>query len=255
MGTMHHLAVGCGDTTVIVMPQGTLLVDCWNIKQHRSLLPANKQLKAVFITHQHWDHFGGLAYLRSEGYSIEYLIHSPYERRYADSSVTTEEWTAFNSDKDHFRKNGTKVYTPYRQDSFDKPWWNVCGIQVWMLGPYASVAKSDTRELHDACLVMKAHFSQRKCLFTGDASDTSLEKIASSTTHMCDDILHASHHGSLEGAQLDFVKKCNASYTVVSTESGVHQNVPHPTAMQRYRDHTANEVYRTDEDGSLKWTV
>ena len=71
--------------------------------------------------------------------------------------------------------------------------------------------------------------------------------------HICDDILHASHHGSFEGADLAFIKKCNAGYTVISTEAGVHDNVPHRTALERYRVNTRHRVYRTDQDGSLKW--
>jgi beta-lactamase superfamily II metal-dependent hydrolase len=81
-----------------------------------------------------------------------------------------------------------------------------------------------------------------------------LEYIATHTTNFCNDILRASHHGSINGAQLDFIKKCNADYTVISTESGVHESVPHPTALQRYRDNTKKKVYRTDQDGTLTWT-
>jgi hypothetical protein len=63
-----------------------------------------------------------------------------------------------------------------------------------------------------------------------------------------------SHHGSINGADLEFIKACNADYVVVSTKSGVHDNVPHSTAMQRYRSHTKKKVCRTDIDGSLEWT-
>ena len=71
--------------------------------------------------------------------------------------------------------------------------------------------------------------------------------------HICDDILHASHHASLEGANLEFVKKCNAQYTVISTASGKYENVPHPTALKRYKDNTVHDVRRTDVDGSWKY--
>ena len=58
-----------------------------------------------------------------------------------------------------------------------------------------SIATSDTRELHDASLVFRADLSARKCTFTGDASDTNLENVAT-IDHICDDILHASHHAN-----------------------------------------------------------
>ena len=181
-------------------------------------------------------------------------FYSPYERRYGDNSVTREEWGEFDSHKEYFRGRGSKLYHPYRQSNFDKPWWLTKEASFWVLGPAQHVATRETRELHDACLVIKATLGKRHCLFAGDASDMNLEYIAANTTHICDDILHASHHGSLEGANLSFIKKSNAVDTIVSTKSGVHENVPHTTALRRYRDHTRNKVHRTDQDETLRWT-
>lgn len=80
-----------------------------------------------------------------------------------------------------------------------------------------------------------------------------LQYIADNTNNYCNDILHASHHGSINGANLDFIKSANVKYTMISRESGVHGNVPHPSALRRYRDNTENDVRRTDVDGSWKW--
>lgn len=254
MGEMHHLKVGCADCTIIKTHTSSFIIDCSGIGDHSSLLPSNKKLRAVFITHQHYDHFDGLGYLKDEGYSIDYLVYSPYDRRYNDNSVKYEEWQDFISYRDYFNKNGAKLYAPYRQDNFDKPWWEVDGIQFWILGPAPHIAMSGTREMHDASLIVRAELITRRCLFAGDASDISLRYVAENTTNICNDILHASHHGSINGADLDFIKACNALYTVVSTQPGVHDNIPHPTAMERYRTNTKKRVYRTDIDGNLKWT-
>ena len=253
MGSLHCLNVGCADASVIQTPSATFLVDCHNIADHSSLLPASKLLRGVFITHQHHDHYSGLDYLYRAGYSVEHLIYSPYDRRWGDDSVTVEEWNEFNDLRDKFARRGSQTHTPYRQDAFDSPFWTTDGISFEIIGPARSVATSDTRELHDACLVVKAILNQRACLFTGDASDANLKYITDNTTNFCNDILHASHHGSINGAYLDFVKKCNAKHTLISTQSGVYDNVPHPTALQRYRTHTQNQVRRTDVDGTWKW--
>jgi len=253
MGSLHCLNVGCADASVIITATATFLVDCHNIGDYSHLLPASKRLRAVFITHQHFDHYSGLEYLRDQGYAIEYLIYSPYDRRYGDGSVTLEEWDEFNTLRDYFKGNGAKLYAPYKQDSWDKPYWSVDGLKFWMLGPEKSTATSQTRELHDACLVFRADMGKRKCTFTGDASDANLSGVAT-INHICDDILHASHHASLDGANLEFIKKCGAQYTLISTASGRYENVPHPTALKRYEDNTAHDVKRTDVDGSWKWT-
>jgi beta-lactamase superfamily II metal-dependent hydrolase len=210
MGTLLCLNVGFGDATIIKSQGAIFLIDCHEINEHSSYLPTDKVIHGVFITHQHRDHYSGLEFLKDNHYSIKYLIHSPYDRRWGDNSVTPEEWKEFNSLKDHFETKGTKLYSPYRQNSFDNPWWETHGIQFEIIGPHSSLVKSETREIHDASLVIKAILSSRSCLFAGDASDASLELIANSTKNFCNDILHASHHGSLNGANLEFIKKCNA---------------------------------------------
>lgn len=253
MGSLNCLSVGCGDSSVITTDSATFLVDCHNIEDYSWLLPKSKKLRGVFITHQHEDHYSGLQYLWDNDYTIDCLIYSPYERRYGDSSVSLEEWNEFNGLKDKFEGNGTDLFSPYRQDSFDKPYWETNGAKFEIIGPAKSVSTSDTRELHDASLVIKAIIGNRNCLFAGDASDANLEFIEQNTNNFCNDILHASHHGSLNGAHLEFIKKCNAKYTLISTKSGVHENVPHATALNRYKNHTEHDVRQTDVDGTWEW--
>lgn len=253
MAKINFLEVGCADCTIIESSNNTILVDCPSeIQNHVSYLPSSKYIHAVFITHQHYDHFLGLEYLKDNGYSLGYLIYSPYSRRRSDNSVEYDEWQKFLALKKHFEDNDTKIYTPYRQDSFDKPWWETCGLNIWMIGPNEEIATKDTRELHDASLVFLIK-GARRCCFTGDASDESLNWIAENTNNFCDDILHASHHGSINGADLDFIKKADISNTIISTKSGVHSNVPHSTAISRYNTHTRLEVKRTDVSGTITW--
>lgn len=252
MGSLLCLDVGCADATVIITDTATFLVDCHNIGEFATFLPRNKKLRGVFITHQHFDHYSGLEYLRDNHYVIEYLVYSPYERRYGDSSVTIEEWREFGAHREYFQQKGTRLYAPYAQEDWARPYWEVDGLKFWMLGPKSVTATSDTRKLHDACLVLRADLGARKCTFAGDASDSNLADVGN-INHICDDILHASHHGSIEGANLEFIKKCSARYTLISTASGKYDNVPHPTALQRYKNNTSGDVRRTDVDGSWKW--
>jgi len=249
---MHNLKVGCADCSVIQTTE-TFLLDCHNIEEHSHLLPDSKRLRGVFITHQHSDHYSGLEYLRRKKYSIEFLVCSPYDRRVGDTSVTLDEWNECADHVEYFKTNGSKVHYPYQQEKWDKPWWETAGLRFWMLGPTRATADAHTREIHDACLVFQVNMGERKCVFTGDASDLNLQDVAG-VNHICGDILHASHHGSLNGADLSFIKKCAPKYTVISTATGVHDNVPHPTALKRYADNTTTRVYRTDQDGSLKWS-
>ena len=110
MGTLHHLNVGCADASLIAT-DGAFLVDCHRIEEHKRLLPTNKHIRGVFVTHQHNDHYSGLEFLRKGGYTIDCLIYSPYERRYDDASVTKEEWDEFASHRDFFGGKGTKLFS------------------------------------------------------------------------------------------------------------------------------------------------
>lgn len=250
MGKLHFLNVGCADASVIVIDGATFLVDCHDIESYDHLLPRSKKLRGVFITHQHEDHYSGLGFLKDQGFTIDCLVYSPYTRRRGDSSVSPDEWNEFNGYRDYFEAAGTKTYAPFRQADFKKAWWSTNGLKVFVLGPDKAIAQSPTRALHDASLVFLVELGSRRCVFTGDASDTNLQHVADNTTGYCNDILHASHHGSINGANSDFIDGCQAKVTIVSTKSGVHSNVPHPTAMARYRRKTKDKVYRTDVDGT-----
>lgn len=255
MAKIHFLEVGCADTTIIQSEGKTILVDCCSrIEDYCYLLPNSRVINAVFITHQHQDHFKGLNYLKDNDYKITFLICSPYQRKREDSSVSAEEWREFNQLVAYFEGQGTKVYKPYRQNAFNKPWWNFAGLTFWMLGPVKEIADGSESVLHDASLVFTVRNpnTNQKVCFTGDASDKSLKQIADTTNHYCDNLLHASHHGSLNGAELIFIQKAKIKTTIVSTKEGVKENVPSGEALKRYVDNSRDEVLRTDKKGTIE---
>jgi len=254
MGKLIDFNVGCANSGIISTGYHSIMIDCYGLEDYKDNLPRSKTINVLFITHQHHDHFDGISFLLDNNYSVEYLIYSPYQRRYGDNSVELDEWNDFLNLKTRLEKKGTKCGSLYRQSDLKEPLFSYDDVKCFLIGPYKHIADSDTRELHDASLVIYFQLNNRFTVFPGDASDTSLNYIAKNTNNYCNDILHASHHGSLNGADLDFIKGANAVYTVISTKSGVYENVPHPTALQRYREYTAKSVYRTDTSGPLTWT-
>jgi beta-lactamase superfamily II metal-dependent hydrolase len=253
MGKLIDFDVGCANSSIILTNNHAIMIDCFGLEEYKNCLPQNKIIDVLFITHQHHDHFDGISFLLDHNYSVKYLAYSPYQRRYGDSSVELDEWNDFLNLKSRLEKKGTQCGSLYRQSDFSNPLCSYDDVKCFIIGPHKNIADSDTRELHDASLVIYFKLNNRSTVFPGDASDANLNWIANNTDNYCNDILHASHHGSLNGADLDFIKEANANYTVISTKSGVYENVPHPTALQRYRMHTKKTVYRTDTSGPLTW--
>jgi glyoxylase-like metal-dependent hydrolase (beta-lactamase superfamily II) len=179
MRKIHFCNVGCADCTIIQGATATYIIDCnYEIKNYAHFLPSTKTIRGVFITHQHRDHFSGLSYLKEKGFSIDFLVYSPYERRYDDNSVEYDEWQEFVSLRDYFVNKGTKSYAPFRQSNVSEIWWDGGDIKFRILAPFEALAKSDTQELHDACLVIHVRAGNRTYLICGDASDSSLNRIA-----------------------------------------------------------------------------
>lgn len=254
-GFIQFCDVGHGDCTIIGTDSGKrVLIDCYGIEKYASLLPKNKLIEAVFITHPHDDHFGGLSFLRNNKYKIKRLIHSPYVRRHNDASVELPEWNRFRSHAVAYANSGTIIHQPFRQQNVKNVFFKCDGVSYRILGPHEHIANRDKRHVHDACLVVHVSAGTRKFLICGDASDLNLAEVASKTNNLCGDVLRASHHGSLQGADLSFIKKANPKYTLISTKVGTFESVPHPTAMSRYQNNTRVSVFRTDLNGSRKWT-
>lgn len=223
----NFLNVGCADCTILELGSKIVMVDCHQGGDSQediiSWLP-KKHIDVLIITHQHYDHFDGIQVLLDNNVTVSELWECPYKRRHGDDSVGYDEWQSYQNLKEKLKKNGTRVYKSSRTSGvYD----TVGGKDIQILNPAININDYKTRELHDASLV----FAVDNLIFTGDASDYALDQVLDKYDLESFHILHASHHGSINGANIDFIKKVNPNYTIISTKSGVHSNVPHNTAL------------------------
>ena len=250
----YFLKVGCADCTVMHLGSKVVMVDCHqgnpnNGEENIIDYIPNKKIDILILTHQHYDHFDGIKTLIDNNIEVVKVWESNYKRRYGDNSVEYDEWQDYQR---LVAKLNAKVYRPTRStDIFD----TVGGATFQFLGPKKNINDKETRELHDASLVFIMRKGNMSVVFTGDASDWALGEVVDYFDLKKEHVLHASHHGSINGAHLEFIKKINPNYTIISTKSGVHENVPHPTALQRYRNYTRKAVIRTDVDGTKIFTI
>jgi competence protein ComEC len=253
MGKLYILSVGCGNFTVIQSKHSTVLIDCGDDNQSGkrfiNLLPENHRIDAVFITHQHFDHFRNLDYLINEGHHVDWLIYSPYIRKSNDKSVNELEWQTFLKYKDILEDYGTKMLSPFRQENVADPFLEIDEMKFHIIGPSRLLNLGNNRELHDVSLVILAELGKIKCIFPGDASVINLNRIAANHQLPKVDILLASHHGSKKGADASFVRKCDPDTIVISTQAGTRHQFPHSEAVQIYRENPNRKISRTDING------
>jgi beta-lactamase superfamily II metal-dependent hydrolase len=255
VGRLLDLSVGCASCAILSSGTSHLIVDCSGIEAYERELPESGRIDALIVTHQHYDHFDGLAFLYDRGYSIGRLAYSPYLPRGDEDSVAPEEWKRFEELKELFRLRGAELDAPYGRTGLDRPYMEAGDMRVFILGPDETLARAPGRTIHDACLVVLVELNGRRILFTGDASSASLETLARAAPDLRAEFLHASHHGGAEGAVEAFVRAVSPRTTVVSTASGVYPELPSGEALALYDHLTRGRVYRTDLDGTCDFEL
>jgi len=251
----HFLNVGCADCTILEIGNEVVVIDCGyrrfgnNVSKVTSICDylmkviGKMHIDLLIISHPHHDHYLGMEELIGK-VSVHEFWGSPYKRRQGDSSLAYEEWREYCSLKAKLVPDQTHRFTCTKNASKEV---SVCTLTI--LGPRANTNDSETRECHDACLSIWVHSPANEVIICGDASDSLLDQIRNDWNLSPCTILHASHHGSENGADLEFIKAVNPRDTIISTQSGIFENVPSNSALQRYRIHS-KQVFRTDLAGT-----
>jgi len=263
MSRYHFVNVGFGDCTILEYknPINTeskvIMIDCgWGYSKQSETNVA-KYLKnevgipwidVLIITHPHYDHFYGMKDILDEKLLVLEIWGSPYQRRFGDSSLNLDEYNEYLALQESFKALGTKSYTV-------SSWYSqaiTASAQLTILGPIKTINEDAGREVHDGNIVVRIAEGKDTLIVCGDASDKNLQTIMAEKFNLAGcNILRASHHGSINGADLNFIKATKQDKkTIISTKAGVKQGVPDSTALKRYGDYSAN-VLRTDIKGHI----
>jgi competence protein ComEC len=252
----HFLNVGCADCTIFEMDNDLVMVDAGyrrfpngvskptNIQSYLRDVTGKRYIDLLVVSHPHHDHFLGMEDLLGYATVLKFW-ESPYQRRYGDNSLSLEDLNEYRSLRDRLVPEASRRSAPYKGEAV-----SFSGCTFTVLGPRPNLNANDTRECHDGCLVLWVDAPANKFIVSGDASDSELDLIRRDWNLSTCCILRASHHGSINGADLEFIKAASPRDTVISTKSGVFDNVPSPVAMQRYNAYS-QKVFRTDVDGTV----
>ncbi|MGI6113189.1 MAG: DNA internalization-related competence protein ComEC/Rec2 [Mahellales bacterium] len=246
------LDVGQGDSVVVSTPSGhNILIDCgpgptggeedqeiWDAGKS-TVLPYLRykginRLDAIFISHPHDDHMGGLSSIINT-IKVDRLYMPPVD--YQDSMVTAIIEEA--------RENNVPMTYITDDHSIKIGDW----ISIKAVHPPDTLKASSTDTANDSSLVLLVTYKRFKMLLAGDIGKLGEQSVLASGNDINADILKVPHHGSKTSSSPEFIDRINPIYALISVGNN---NYGHPSdeVMERYRDN-GTEVITTKEAGAI----
>lgn len=235
-GTMsvHFIDVGQADSALLECNGQYVLIDGGNVADGDNvvnyLLNAGvKELAAVFCSHAHEDHVGGLAaVLEAIPVKAVYAPTRTYSSNCFDKFV-------YYADQ---QRLSIEIPTPGTSLSYGE-------MSVAVLGPLKSYP-----ETNDTSLVLMVRFGDTRFLFTGDMERTAEIDLLDANVTVKADVLKVGHHGSNTSTSYRFLYEVDPAYAVISVGKDNDYGHPHEEPMSRLRDADVS-VYRTDQLGTI----
>jgi competence protein ComEC len=123
------------------------------------------------------------------------------------------------------------------------------GTTIEVLAPTPDYLPFDTPKNNDS-LVMRATFGERAFLLTGDVEKGVEQEMLYSNELRPTDVLKVAHHGSRTSSTEEFLSAVQPAFAVISAGFENSYGHPHPTVVERLREHHA-AILRTDFDGLI----
>jgi competence protein ComEC len=236
---IHFIDVGQGDSALIKGPFGNYMIDGGGSRLDdqdigsRITLPyllknGVSRLEAVFVSHNHEDHYRGIL---------------PVIDQLSIGAVYTN--GVFNKElHEKAEQRNVPIYELHNEIEADLG----DGIVLKVLWP----ENNEYRYLNENenSLVFLLEYLGRRVLFTGDIEEIAEKKIGSSYD-IDVDVLKVPHHGSLTSSSRQFLDKVKPEYSIISVGRNNLYGHPNPQVIDRLSE-IGSEVHRTDEMGMIK---
>lgn len=231
---VHYLDVGQGDSIFIELPNNeTMLIDAAESYQSENIINYLKNLNYqkidyVIGTHPHTDHIGGLKDIINT-----FEIGKIYMPKVVSTTKTYESLLMAIKDK-NLKINTAKAVTSIIDTDT---------LKINILAPN----NSTYTELNNYSVVTKITYGTTKFLFMGDAEKISENEIKEDVTA---DIIKIGHHGSNTSSSIDFIKKVNAKYGIISVGLNNKYNLPKEETITNW-ENSGTKIYLTSTNGTI----
>lgn len=232
---VHYLDVGQGDSIFVELPNNeTMLIDAAESYQSENIINYLKNLNYqkidyVIGTHPHTDHIGGLKNIINT-----FEIGKIYMPKVVSTTKTYESLLMAIKDKNlkiNTAKAGTSII-------------DTDALKINILAPNNSIYT----ELNNYSVVTKITYGTTKFLFMGDAEKLSENEIKENVTA---DIIKIGHHGSNTSSSIDFIKKVNAKYGIISVGLNNKYNLPKEETITNW-ENSGTKIYLTSTNGTIR---
>lgn len=232
---VHYLDVGQGDSIFVELPNNeTMLIDAAESYQSENIINYLKNLNYqkidyVIGTHPHTDHIGGLKDIINT-----FEIGKIYMPKVISTTKTYESLLMAIKDKNlkiNTAKAGTSII-------------DTDTLKINILAPNNSIYT----ELNNYSVVTKITYGTTKFLFMGDAEKLSENEIKENVTA---DVIKIGHHGSNTSSSIDFIKKVNAKYGIISVGLNNKYNLPKEETITNW-ENSGTKIYLTSTNGTIR---
>ena len=232
---VHYLDVGQGDSIFVELPNNeTMLIDAAESYQSENIINYLKNLNYkkidyVIGTHPHTDHIGGLKDIINT-----FEIGKIYMPKVISTTKTYESLLMAIKDKNlkiNTAKAGTSII-------------DTDALKINILAPN----NSTYTELNNYSVVTKITYGTTKFLFMGDAEKLSENEIKENVTA---DVIKIGHHGSNTSSSIDFIKKVNAKYGIISVGLNNKYNLPKEETITNW-ENSGTKIYLTSTNGTIR---
>jgi competence protein ComEC len=204
------------------------------------MLPWDRTIDTVVITHPHADHEGGLTEVLKR-----YDVGVIYETGVLGSNDLRNNVHALAQER------GTEiclisetVFPPSHDSCGGEP-----GRGLKVLAPDSSLLNKKIDNLNSASIVLFLTYGQTSILLTGDAPFDEEDEILDDLFEPID-VLKIAHHGSVTSTSREFLEIIKPRYAIISVGEENDYGHPHPATLERLK-FGDSKIFRTDEDGDI----